>query len=182
MMKAFAATAAMIAVIVGIVIYRTGVYKEVTILPGQQGPYLLVFKEHNGEYHKIVPVIEEVEKYFKERGIECLYTFGRYLDDPNKVEHDRLKSHGGCVFATLSSDVDKAITESSYKTEKVPQKEYVIARFNGSPSVGPFVVYPKIDQWFEKYGYIKVGPAIELYKILPDNTVMTSYLFEYTID
>ena len=62
MMKAFAATAAMIAVIVGIVIYRTGVYKEVTILPGQQGPYLLVFKEHNGEYHKIVPVIEEVEK------------------------------------------------------------------------------------------------------------------------
>lgn len=182
MMKAFAATAAMIAIIVGIVIFRTGVYKEVTIIPGKQGPYVFVYQEHNGEYHKIVSVIENVENTFKEKGIVCPFTFGRYLDDPNKVEHDRLKSHGGCAFPALTDEIDKAIKESSFEVEPIPQKEYVIARFNGSPSVGPFVVYPKMDQWFEKYGYLKVGPSIELYKILPDQSVLTSYLFEYSIE
>jgi effector-binding domain-containing protein len=179
MLKAFGITIALLGIIAGIMVYRTGIYKEVTIASGQMGPYVFVFNEHIGPYHKIVPVIESIEKFMADNNMPCALTFGRYFDDPDKVEHDRLRSHGGCAFTQMTPELQKLIEEGKFDYDNVEQQEYVIARFNGSPSVGPFVVYPKIESWFEKYGYQMEKPVVELYQILPDQSVLTSYLFKY---
>lgn len=179
--KAFAITAAIFAVIIGVMIYRTGIYKDVTITPGQQGPYILVYKEHFGEYHKIVPTIESVEILMRESGLPCPLAFGRYLDDPDEVEHDRLRSHGGCAFSAMTEQLNTIIKANGLFSESIEKREYVIASFNGSPSMGPIVVYPKIEDWFKKYGYKQSGPVIELYQTLEDKSVLTRYLFAYDL-
>jgi len=104
--------------------------------------------------------------------------FGRYLDDPKVVEHDRLRSHGGCLVQGGALNPSISLPEG-LKSESLLTKEYVLATFNGSPSIAPFVVYPKVTKWFDKYGYKMSGPVIETYKTLPDETVLTTYLFSY---
>ena len=173
---AFGTIVLVLFLIASFVFWRTGYYKEVTIGSGELGPFYLVYKEHLGPYHKIPPVIESVEKAMDQIGNKCPFAFGRYLDDPEKVDHDRLRSHGGCAFASpLSHPVDA----SQFKEQSLSKQEYVIATFNGSPSVGPFKVYPKVDEWFKKYGYKQKGPVVELYQTLEDGTVLTKYLFKY---
>ena len=179
MAKAFFATALILIFMIGFVVYRTGLYKEVTIGSGHQGPFLLVYKVHRGPYHKIVPVIESVETFFKDRGVLCPLSFGRYLHDPNLVEQDRLESHGGCAFSKSSETLMESIEDSGFQIDKLEKREYLVAGFGGSPSMGPFKVYPKMKAWLEKYGYKMDGPVIELYQIQGEDAVFTRYLFPY---
>ena len=117
----------------------------------------------------------------KEKGLPCSLAFGRYLDNPDEVEHDRLRSHGGCAFTNMTEQLDQILKSSDLKFEPIEKREYVVASFNGSPSVGPLIVYPKIEKWFQKYGYKQSGPVIELYQTLEDQTVLTRYLFGYDL-
>lgn len=168
------------------VLIRTGYFKEVTISSGFKGPYTLAYREHIGPYHKIPPVITSVESFFKNNDRPCLMAFGRYFDNPDEVDHDRLRSQGGCIFPGRPQDTEFFLSSlkappSAFKieTDFLEKKEYILATFNGSPSVGPLKVYPKVTEWMDKYGYSIAGPVIEIYKTLPDETVLTTYLFPY---
>ena len=48
--------------LIGYLCFYLGVFKPVTMDMGEFGPFHLVYKKHLGAYHKIVPVIEEVER------------------------------------------------------------------------------------------------------------------------
>lgn len=179
MAKAFALTIGIVLAILIFLFFRTGAYKEVQISNSHQGPFFLVYQVHKGPYHKIVPVIEGVEAFFKSKGLPCPLAFGLYLHDPNSMDHDRLESHGGCVFPENNPQLDALVKESGFQTQEIPNKEYVTASFTGSPSLGPVRVYPAVDAWLEKYGYKKVGPVLELYKTTGADSVATQYLFSY---
>ena len=64
MAKAFAITFGLIVAIFIFIIIRTGYTKPVAINSGEQGPFVLVYKLHEGPYHKIAPVIDGVEKIY----------------------------------------------------------------------------------------------------------------------
>ena len=72
-----------------------GGWRSVTITEKKMGPYFMLAKDHVGAYHKIAPVIQEVESWAKSQSLDCSKTFGEYLDDPETVEQGRLKSRGG---------------------------------------------------------------------------------------
>jgi AraC family transcriptional regulator len=182
MAKAFAVTILILATFVAIAVYRTGIYKDVEISAGEIGPFILVYKVHKGPYHKIVSTIEDVESFFTTTNHPCPLAFGRYLHDPNTVDHDRLLSHGGCAFITPSEDLISTIKQSGFEMEELEKKEYVVAHFDGSPSMGPIKVYPKVEQWLTKYGYQRQGHVIELYQTVNEDKVHTRYLFEYQDD
>ena len=177
--KALGITFGMLLATAIFLVYRTGYFKPVTIAAGEQGPFVLIYQVHKGPYHKIATVIDTVEALFKEKGTPCPLAFGRYLYDPNTVEHDRLESHGGCVFTNLTPDVEKIIKEKSYQMEAVEKKEYLVAHFEGSPSMGPMKVYPYVKEWLAKYGYTQEGPVIELYQTTGEDSIHTRYLFSY---
>ena len=177
--KAFAITFGLLAAIAIFLIFRTGYLKPVTIASGNQGPFYLAYETHSGPYHGIAPVIDKVEKYFKDKNIPCPLAFGRYLHDPDTVEHDRLESHGGCAFPSLTQEIEGAIEASGFKMEKVEKKEYLVAHFEGSPSMGPMKVYPEVKEWMNKYGYKREGAVIEIYQTTGDDSVHTRYLFSY---
>lgn len=150
-----------------------GFYKPVEIEIGTRGPLAMLYKDHLGAYHMIGPIITDVETWARENKIECAKTFGEYIDDPAAIDQDRLRSHGGCLIPGPLASPPTA----PMKFELRPEKTYVIARFSGSPSIGPFKVYPKAHKFIEEKRLRVSVPVIETYDVRGGN-VTTEFLFE----
>ena len=148
-----------------------GAYKDVQISLEEKGPFHFVYLEHIGAYHFISGNIQEVEAWAAKHNLPCPSTYGEFLDDPNAVDQDRLRSHVGCILTTKPNA--PLIDGSAY--EERPKREYVVARFSGAPGIGSFKVYPKITEYLETQRLKNDGPAIEIYNINGDQ-VTTEYL------
>lgn len=159
------------ALLVAYLFMHLGVSKPVLISLEKRGPYEFLFKNHLGAYHKIVGVIQDVEKWAAERNLSCPQTFGEYLDDPQGVDEDRLRSHGGCILkARLDSPPPDMQTQSR------PERLYAVGRFEGSPAIGPLKVYPKIRQFLIEHRLTSASPVIEIYTV-NGSGMTTEYLF-----
>lgn len=170
----FATFLAVIVFVLAYLYFYLGYYKPVEF-KSQKMPVLHIFyKTHIGPYHKIVPLLNEIENDFKKIGTTCDYTFGRFLDNPEKAPEDRLRAEVGCLFFSHPHNLKfpEGLSESH-----IDEKEYLVGNFEGAPSVGPLKVYPNAKEWFKKYGYTFPDEVIEIYKVLPDNGVQTQYLF-----
>lgn len=164
-------------VFVGYVLSYVGYFKPVILEEKTAGPFHLIYKEHTGPYHKIAPVIEEVEHWATEQKIDCSKSFGYYLDNPDIVEEPRLRSWGGCLIDTTKDKIPAALPEG-FKTKDLPEQKYVIATFEGSPAIGPQKVYPKVYEYIEKRRLSAKGPVLEQYVIHSETSMTTTYYFE----
>lgn len=162
--------------IVGVLIYRLGFNKKVEFTEVRQQSFIRVYKKHFGPYHEIVKTIEAVEAWAKTHNLPCSKSFGEYLDDPERVPTDRLRSLGGCLLqAPLDPEV--LLPEEFYTDELKPQN-FLKAQFAGSPASGPFVVYPQAREWLAQRGQLLEFPVIEVYEIFDGGKSMeTSYYF-----
>jgi len=159
--------------VAGYFYWYLGGWKTVTITESKMGPYYLIYKEHVGAYHKIAPVITEVEEWAKSQKIPCQKTFGEYFDDPQSVEEGRLKSRGGCIM----TEKPNAQLPQNMNTHEIPEKDYVVANFEGSPAIGPMKVYPKVMKHFEAMQKKINGSVIEIYEVHSQTAMTTTYLF-----
>ncbi len=149
-----------------------GAFRPVIITQKKAGPFHVVYKSHVGPYHKIVPMIEEVEKWIKEQGQECRLSFGEYLDDPKQTEEVRLRSNGGCF---VDQPLD-ALPES-FEQKTIPEKNYVMAVFEGSPGIGPLKVYPRVFKFIEEQKLQREEVVMEVYEIHSAEAMTTTYYF-----
>lgn len=158
----------------GIYVYNyLGIKKPVEISQGTAGPFLFLYKDHRGPYHEIGPVIREVELWALKQNVPCAKTFGQYLDDPEGVDQDRLRSRGGCVLSVLPN----GMAPQGFAVLKIPEKAYVIARFAGSPAAGPLTVYPAVKRYFREHRLVYPPTVIEIYSV-SGSDVTTEYLFQ----
>lgn len=157
----------------------TGYFRSVTILESTSGgPFRLLYKDHLGPYHKIVPVIEEVETWAKSKGIDCSLSFGLYLDDPKDVEQVRLKSRGGCILAKGQPDPTELPEDFKLQTYPEEATDFVIAEFTGSPGIGPFKVYPAVLEHIQQKRLALQGwNVLEVYEIQGPTSMKTTYYF-----
>ena len=151
--------------------FHLGVYEPVSVTLEKRGPYELLFKLHTGPYHQINGVIHEVEAWVQDHHMRCAQTFGEYLDNPETVEEDRLRSHGGCL---LTSALPMGPGEFQY--QKRAERTYAVGRFPGSPAIGPYKVYPKVRRFLDEHRLKSSSPVIELYTV-NGNEMSTEYLF-----
>lgn len=147
-----------------------GLYKEPTLYPPQEFEFQFIAASHVGPYYKINSTIKEVESWAKNLGIPCDKTFGLYKDNPEIVEESRLRSEGGCL---VYKKPDFPLPPQ-FHYKKIPKQEFLSLRFDGSPSVSPFVVYPKIEKWFQEHHLPNQGPTLEVYTLY-QNSVITEY-------
>ena len=176
-----------IAVFAGFLYFRLGGYKSVEFKIEDKGIIQLIGKSHLGAYYKIAPIITEVESKFKSVQLDCTQTFGYYLDDPEKVEEDRQRSIGGCVWEIQDSTPTaagekkaKPIPEiKDLQTESVllQANSYLVGRFYGAPSIGPMKVYPAAKDFFREKGWSFPSKVLEIYRLEPDQGVLTEYYF-----
>jgi len=160
--------------ITGYFYWYLGGWKNVTITEKKLGPFYLLAKNHIGPYHKIAPVIMEVEEWAKGQNLDCKKTFGEYFDDPQSVEEGRLKSRGGCL---LQEKPSITTLPEGVEIVEVPEKDYVVANFDGSPAIGPMKVYPKVTKHLEAMNKKIGGAVLEVYEIHSQTSMSTTYLF-----
>lgn len=163
--------------VIGFAIYLTnylGTFKEVKISQGEAPVFTLLGKEHIGAYHKIVPVIEEVETWAKARGIDCTQSFGLYLEDPRRAEEERLHSWGGCWIDEKQTPSE---LPADFKIQKWTAPLFVKAVFDGSPGIGPLKVYPKVEKWFEENHLTRLPGTLEVYVVRSEKEMTTTYYF-----
>ncbi|MCX7977425.1 MAG: GyrI-like domain-containing protein [Bdellovibrionaceae bacterium] len=154
-------------------VVHLGVFKPVSLSEETLGPYILIGRPHIGPYHKIVDTLNAMESWAKEKGIPCNPTFGEYLDDPMLVEHERLRSIGGCALTS-----EPQIPEDPSLIRKtLSEARYLVARFEGSPALGPLKVYRQAEKWLAQRKLKIVYPVIELYDVKSPTEVSTKYLF-----
>ncbi len=156
----------------GAAYHYLGFSQPVTITTANQGPFQMIFKDHIGPYHEIMEAIEEVEKWAKASGVECINSVGEYIDDPEVVDHDRLRSRGGCIVQQVPAEIPK-----QFGSETIPNKEYLVATFDGAPSIGPFKVYPKVKNHLQASHLKSTGSVYEIYEVRDVNKLRTTYLF-----
>lgn len=169
-------------VVISIMI-RLGSFKPVVIerVPST-GPMWLLAKDHLGAYHKIAPMISEIETWARANGEPCVLSFGEYTDNPDHTDEDRLRSRGGCII----SDPAHATTLKSLKLPTgVSVTAYEIgdslaASFEGSPSIGPIKVYPQVFAQMSSLDLRSSGPIFEIYEVTSTTAGRTRYLFPVT--
>ena len=159
-------------VFVGYLLYYLGIYKSVEVTEAVHGPYKMIYTEHVGAYHRIVAHIEKVEKWAKANQVQCEESFGEYIDDPKIVDQERLRSNAGCMVKEIPSQLP-----DDFKFKEYPQKKFVVARFQGAPSIGPLKVYPKAQDYMAEKNYKQTGGTLEIYRILGPNEMETKFLF-----
>ncbi len=82
------------------IMFRLGSFKPVVVERKQNnGPLVVLMRDHLGAYHKIAGLITEVETWARVHGEPCTITFGQYFDHPEQTDEDRLRSRGGCVLS-----------------------------------------------------------------------------------
>lgn len=152
--------------------YYLGMNKDVHLEGPKRVELWLLYKEHRGAYHKISPTLNEVEKAALDASIPCLDTFGLFLDDPQTVDEDRLRSELGCLLNEGISDPPEGLKVKQWNPDQV-----IHLKFEGSPSVGPFKVYPQAKEWFEKNRKAMSLEALEVYSLSPKGKLTTHYYF-----
>ena len=158
--------------IVGWASLKLGFFKDVVIVEQDREEIQCVYMEHTGPYHKIIDALEKVEAWAKANNVDCKKSFGHFLDDPDIVEHERLRSHVGCI-------VDKPWTDlpPDMKFKTIPKSKFLVAEFLGSPAIGPMKVYSKAKQAFYDRQLSPPEDVIEVYDRIDEKTMKTSYLF-----
>lgn len=156
------------------VYFRLGGYKSPVISEAQSEQLYLISKPHIGAYHKINPVITEVETWATKNNIPCLRTFGEYIDNPREKDEDRLRSQGGCI---LSHPLDPAQVPDGFTYRVAAPTPVLLATFDGAPSIGPFKVYPAVEEYMNNHKLQASGPVIEIYEIKSANEAVTRYYF-----
>jgi AraC family transcriptional regulator len=151
-----------------------GAYKELTVRVESYPALYLVAKSHIGPYHKIGALLEDIENKAKEIGLDCSTTFGKFLDNPQTTDEDRLRSLVGCA---LKSPPDlNLVAQLDAEVSEQPSGRFVYGKFKGSPAIGPFVVYPKLKQEAAKQRLALGSWALELYDLSRSGQIVTEYL------
>ncbi len=140
--------------------FYIGLFRSVEVAQEERPGFHAVYKLHLGPYHKINPVIEEVESWAHGLGWRCQISFGEYLDDPNETNEHHLRSHGGCV---VPGPVEPEDLPEGFNYRYFPEGEFVVARFRGSPALGPMKVYPKAVRFIHQQNLEVAHEVIELY-------------------
>lgn len=162
-------------VVIGILMYfNLGVNKDPKILGEKESEFHFLYKDNVGPYHEVSKEILAIEKLARDNQIACRKTFGEYLDNPELVDPDRLRSRIGCILE--DPKVVGNSTPEGLKILSKPLKKYLLISFDGSPAIGPFKVYPLAENKWNHEG--SDNGVIEVYTVLEGGkSMITEYYF-----
>ena len=134
---------------------KKGEKKPYEILIKTTQDMTLLYFEHTGPYDQIGSTLDQLVAYAAQKGITGNMV-GIYLDDPEAVRAESLKSEVGIVvpYGTLP--------DSGYTIQEIPARKVVYAILKG-PYEEITKEYPYIMAWIGKKGYKMNAPMMEIY-------------------
>ncbi len=146
-------------VITGLLVHA-GILAEVKIDEKQMGPYHVIYKFHQGGYHKIGEVIDEIYAPLKDKeNIATSLCFGHYFDNPftGSIKFKDMRSHAGVIINNEDIGMISAIVAKyNFQSKIIPEENYLVVelpfRSQFSKMTGPVKVYPKIVKRLKQKG------------------------------
>lgn len=135
----------------------TGLFSSIAFEERNEGPFYVVYEDHEGAYQLIQSVIKDVTKRLDEQNIPYGDGIAVLYDDPKTVPADQLKSKGGVLVG------DQVSVDSPMAFTSLPYNHYLVGTFSGMSAVGTMRVYKKAEEWMKANGKTLNGPIIEIY-------------------
>ena len=166
--------------------FTSGAFKEASVTEVEVPKLQFFYKENIGPYHQIIDRLTQVEKTFAKLEIKCQKTFGLFLSDPEREDHDQLVSHVGCAFTPEDSPQlyapPEGLKEGFYSLPINSESELERVKcfkgvFEGSPSLTAIKVYPKLIEASEEKGIKLFKPILEVYEQKDSNSPMVTTVY-----
>jgi len=138
------------------VMWYLGSYTQATVKKGVTGPYHFAYIMNVGPYDKINDTFEKVAEQLRNVNIEPKTPCVLLMDGNNVHESERRSKVG---YLVSRHDV----VEPPLDNETIPQREVLIATFDGGPMMGSYKSYQAMRHWVKKYNYKLSLPAFEIY-------------------
>ncbi len=151
-----------------------GGFKRLNIQIAEQGGETVVYESIVGDYRQSGVVMDKIYySLLNDNQIETFKGFGKYFDNPKKVEKSKLRSEAGCILSP--KDTDKLLkTTGDFEIKNLPIQKYIVTEFpyKGKLSVlfSIMKVYPALSQYAKNNGFNEDGSIIEIYDI-PNKTI-----------
>jgi len=155
--------------IICVVVYAYyGGFKRLKIEIVEQGGEFVIYDTIVGDYRQSGIVMDKIYySLLNDFKIETYKGYGKYFDNPKKVEKSKLRSEAGCIIE--SKDINKAKASNIYKSKNLPVQRYIISEFpyKGKLSVlfSIMRVYPALSKFATINGFNDDGAIIEIYDI-----------------
>jgi DNA gyrase inhibitor GyrI len=142
-----------------------GAFRSVTVTEKDAGPFVYAYEPFTGPYSKTQPAFDRVSAAVKAEGLSDDKGIGVYLDNPDLVPAEKLRSECGILIQGLNAE---KVTELSkrLKVKRIEAGRFLYAEFPYRNALsfmfGPVKVYPAFSQAVKEKGY-KPAYSIELY-------------------
>lgn len=146
-----------------------GGFKNLKIHIAVQGGENVVYETIIGDYRQSGVVMDKIYySLLNDYKIETFKGYGKYFDNPKKVEKSKLRSEAGCIIE--SKDVINAVkVKESLKSKVLPEQRYIVSEFPYKGKLSVFFsiikVYPALNKFAEKNGYNVESAITEIYDI-----------------
>lgn len=158
-------------IIVAIVLFLNyaGFFSKIVIEEKEMGPYVLVYKDHKGDYKETQKIQDDIYySLLNKYGIKTFKGFGVYYDDPKKISKEELRSIAGCILEESDYNNIEKLKENNFKVIETPKQKSIVVEFpfkNGlSTFIGIMKVYPEINKFVEA-NRLKQKEIMEIYDV-----------------
>lgn len=138
------------------VLLYLGKFTDVVISKNTAPAYRIAFITQVGPTNELDPLFEKVRQQLVKAEVEPLAPCVMILDDNSVLAKDRRSKVGYLVPRN-------AYIPAPLEAEDIPEREVLMATFDGSAMMGSYKAYPAMIEWANKYGYKLSMPALEIY-------------------
>lgn len=147
---------------------------KITVDIKKQGGETVVYQKINGDYKQSGVIMDKIYNSLLENdSIQTYKGFGKYYDNPKKIDKNKLRSEAGCIIE--ETDLHKIDRISGdFNTMVIPQTEYITAEYPYKNKLSILFsllrVYPALNKFAEDNGFYEDSPVMEIYDI-PNNRI-----------
>lgn len=158
---------------IGLFVYTYfGGFKQLDIKVSVQGGETVVYETITGDYRQSGEVMDKIYyALLNKHNLETYKGYGLYLDNPQKVEKEKLRSEAGSIIEEKDLEKLKALNHR-FQTKVLQNKKYITTEFpyKGKLSVMLSImkVYPALSKYAKEKGYNEDGAVMEIYDIPND--------------
>lgn len=131
-----------------------GAFHNIEVTEKKAGPFTIVYKNHQGPYHKIGPVFADLNKAMQPLLMRKATLVGLYYDDPARIPEEKLRSAAGVLITTGEASRLGPNLPEGLALRTIPIRRYITASFpfksNMSYMLGAIRIYPALGAYAEK--------------------------------
>ena len=150
---------------VGWTLLWMGTFNKVWIKDSSTGPYKLVYQDVTGPYQNVQQPMDEVYYYLLENEIETSRGAGIYLDQPQEVPAEKLRSKVGTLIEAKDFDKLQEL-DLPYQVIDISKasriKSDFVYRNPFSFIIAVMRVYPTLRNYFHDHQLVG-GPVMQIY-------------------